>query len=104
MFDPLDEKIRYHLQKIDYRLGTTIQSPDDYIPYGFSNNWDLIPMFEMTVDRCVAESGNDEALITYIKNNDMKGIMLDLLYTHLQGEIVDNQNDADLEKEVLETN
>ena len=104
MLDPLDEKIRYHLGKIDYRLGMPTHSTDDIIPYGFTNNWDLIPMFQMTVERCVAESGNDEALITYIRNNEMKGIMLGLLYKHLQGVIVDNQNDADLEKEVLETN
>lgn len=99
----LDEKIRYHLAKIDYRLGGT-QSPDDYVPHGFVANWNLIPMFEMAIERCVAESGNDEALITYIRNNEMKGIMLELLYKHLQGVIVDNQNDEDLEKEVLETN
>ena len=99
----LDEKIRYHLSKIDYRLGGT-QSPDDYVPHGFVANWELIPMFEMVIERSVADSGKDEALISFIRNNDMKKVMLELLYNHLKGVILDNQINADAEKEVIETN
>ena len=86
----LDEKIRYHLYKIDYRLGTT-QSPDDYVPHGFVANWDLIPMFEMTIERAVLEADKDnrEALIRFIRNNDMKGLTLKLLLSFLTNNMID---------------
>ena len=86
----LDEKIRYHLHKIDYRLGAT-QSPDDYVPHGFVANWDLIPMFEMVIERAVADCHgvNKEALITFIRNNDMKRLMLKLLRDCLSSNVID---------------
>ena len=86
----LDEKIRYHLQKIDYRLGAK-QSPVDYVPHGFVANWDLIPMFEMTIERAVLEADKDnrEALIRFIRNNDMKRLMVKLLMSCLSNNMID---------------
>ena len=92
----LDEKIRYHLYKIDYRLGTT-QSPDDYVPHGFVANWDLIPMFEMAIERAVMEidKENVEPLITFIRNNDMKSLTMNLL-NHFLTQTVIYGNDWEL--------
>ena len=99
----LDEKIRYHLHKIDYRLGGT-QSPDDYVPHGFVANWDLIPLFEMVIERAVEDchEDNKQALITFIRNNDMKRLMLKLLKDCLSNNVIDINGES--LGEVLNTN
>ncbi len=78
----LDEKIRYHLAKIDYRLGAT-QSPDDYVPHGFVANWSLIPMFEMAIERAIAGVEDDkrrEAVINLVRDTDMHELMESAVY------------------------
>ena len=87
---PSDEVIRYHLEQIDDIIGIT-PSPDDYAPHGFVANWELIPLFEMTVETAVldAHEDNREALITFIRNNCMRGIMLHLLSGFLSNNMLD---------------